>query len=72
MSARERILERLWWSVPSENDEQAKRIAERWLDDYAHELSEEIKGACKTLPEGGDWFAGMYDAAKVIEPKEKS
>ncbi|MFJ3084353.1 hypothetical protein ACIPJG_31995 [Streptomyces halstedii] len=44
-------------------------VADEILGDHRRELSQEIERACRTLPEGSDWFSGMFDAAKLIEPK---
>lgn len=77
MNARDRILERLWWAVPSVNDGQAKRLAERMLDDFAHELAEEIRASRLEAPEGftfrhewvDAWNAGRDDSADLIDPE---
>lgn len=34
-SARDRIADRLWWSIPSTDDADAKAQAAAWLDEYA-------------------------------------
>lgn len=43
MSARDKILNYLWMAVPSSDDAEARALAEQMVDDYAHELAEEIR-----------------------------
>ncbi|MFG3244648.1 hypothetical protein [Streptomyces sp. NPDC048157] len=43
------------------------RIWRRAVDTTREAVASEIKAACRTLPEGGDWLAGMYDAHNVAK-----
>lgn len=41
-TARDRIADRLWWSIPSTDDADAKAKAAVWLDEYAAEVRAEF------------------------------
>lgn len=58
MSARERIADRLWWSVPSSDDAGAKAKASAMLDAFRAEV----------LNEAADWLAevGESNAAYLL------
>lgn len=42
MSAREKIVGLLWWSVPSSTNDEAKAIASKMLDDHRDEVLAEV------------------------------
>lgn len=47
-----------------------RKEAERLVDEVLHEEAKRIKAGCRALPEGSDWFSGMFDAANLIDPYE--
>lgn len=72
MSARDKILERLWWAVPSTDNADAKVKAAQMLDDFAHELAESQRKM--PLPDSRDrhWVRfGVNLAADTIDPEVK-
>lgn len=79
MNARDRILDRLYWAVPSWGEEDAKRIASEMLDEFAHELAEEIRAFVgpesypheKGRPLVLRYVKGWRDAADLIDPKKE-
>ncbi|GAB1326948.1 hypothetical protein [Streptomyces sennicomposti] len=84
MSAREKLLERLWWAVPSADDAEAKRVAAEMLDDalreHAHALAEKIRvELAEKVSErlaGGIWqirtVSTAQQAADLIDPEVTS
>ncbi|MCR8576432.1 hypothetical protein [Streptomyces sp. Isolate_219] len=51
-----------------EEYESRKEELEDLVKATRRECAAEIKAACRTLPEGSDWFSGMHDAAGLIDP----
>lgn len=71
MSAREEILELLWWAVPSTDSADAKRKAAQMLDAYAHELAEiqRVQASEYEATQTEDFVAGMQVGADLIDPE---
>lgn len=63
MSAREELREAIGNMFVSQE------MAEEYIDDFAHELSERIREAAKTYVGGA--FDGAYAAADLIDPKKE-
>ncbi|MFE9335284.1 hypothetical protein [Streptomyces sp. NPDC007063] len=54
-------------------DHVAHRRMAQLLDELTQavrrEAAQDVRSACRELPEGSDWFSGMFDAASRIEGK---
>lgn len=79
MSARDKILSYLWMAVPSSDDEEAKALASKMIDDLLHEEAEKIRASRLETPEGfthreswvNAWNSGRDDSADLIDPYAK-
>lgn len=71
MSARDKILDLLFWAVPSSDDDEARAEAERLVNAFTHELAEEIREASLGMYPTGlcPAISGSREAANLIDPE---
>jgi hypothetical protein len=45
---------------------EAERLVDEALEEHTKGLADKIYEGIGTLPEGSDWFAGMFDARDIV------
>lgn len=71
-SAREKIANLLWWSVPSSTDEEAKARTEQLLDAYRSEVLAKAIGRLRAIPvtctalTGPVWYGDGWNSAITV------
>lgn len=68
MSARDELAELLFRSMPSSDDDEARREAAKAIDAFAHELAEKIREVASTTRVSADRPKLRY-AADLIDPE---